>query len=125
MCFCSDPCNTLTKNGKGLPASQHVRRVNQETADFAHRALQLGFIVKDSQVAKEIPNIINSILDKNFRAAQEELQKICDDEKIQPITHNHYYTDTIQKARSVSSADKYQCPSGAVISTIDLFLLGS
>lgn len=78
-------------------ASQHVRRVNQETADFARRALD--FIVKDRQVAKEILTIINPILDTNFRAAQEELQKICDDEKLQPITYNHYYTDTIQKAR--------------------------
>ncbi|KAH1400505.1 hypothetical protein KXW53_005943 [Aspergillus fumigatus] len=84
-------------------ASQHVRRVNQETADFAHRALD--FIVKDRQVAKEILNIINPILDINFRAAQEELQKICDDEKIQPITYNHYYTDTIQKARYAKLRD--------------------
>ncbi|KAH1353397.1 hypothetical protein KXV31_002325 [Aspergillus fumigatus] len=84
-------------------ASQHVRRVNQETADFAHRALD--FIVKDRQVAKEILNIINPILDINFRAAQEELQKICDDEKLQPITYNHYYTDTIQKARYAKLRD--------------------
>jgi hypothetical protein len=98
-------------------ASQHVRRVNQETADFAHRALD--FIVKDRQVAKEILNIINPILDINFRAAQEELQKICDDEKIQPITYNHYYTDTIQKARYAKLRDFLRQALGRMRSSED------
>jgi polysaccharide deacetylase 2 family uncharacterized protein YibQ len=31
-----------------------------------------------------------------------ELKKIIADEKLQPITYNHYYTDNIQKARQES-----------------------
>jgi hypothetical protein len=29
----------------------------------------------------------------NRLAAEEELEKLCRDEKQQPITYNHYYTD--------------------------------
>ncbi|KAB8240074.1 P-loop containing nucleoside triphosphate hydrolase protein [Aspergillus flavus] len=79
-------------------AAQHIRRVNQEIVDFTQRAL--CFIVKDNHVNEEIFKIINPLLLQNFRGAEIELQKICDDEKVQPMTYNHYYTDTIQKARS-------------------------
>ncbi|KAF9883003.1 hypothetical protein FE257_004343 [Aspergillus nanangensis] len=79
-------------------ASQHLRQVHHEAASFARRALT--FIIKDKHINSEILKIINPTLEETFRAAQEELRRICDDEKIQPVTYNHYYTDTIQKARS-------------------------
>jgi hypothetical protein len=43
------------------------------------------------------------MLDKNFLAAPEELQKIRDDEKVQPITQHYYYTilkDFLQQVRA-------------------------
>jgi hypothetical protein len=50
-------------------------------------------------VQDELKQIILSILKNNIAAAMEELRKICEDEKFQPLTYNHYFTDNIQKDR--------------------------
>jgi predicted nucleotidyltransferase len=47
----------------------------------------------------EMQQIIVSALKNNLVAAMEELRKICEDEKFQPLTYNHYFTDNIQKDR--------------------------
>jgi hypothetical protein len=78
-------------------ASQHIRQVHEEASNFSRRAL--SFVVEDRHVGAEILILVTAILDQNFRSAQEELRKICDDEKIQPLTYNHYYTETIQDSR--------------------------
>jgi TPR repeat protein len=78
-------------------AAQHLRRVHNEAASFAQRAL--GFLANDKRVGAEVLKIVNANLEENFQAAQDELRKICDDERGPPLTYNHYYTDTIQKSR--------------------------
>jgi fibronectin type 3 domain-containing protein len=47
--------------------------------------------------------------------AQAELQRIIEDEKRQPITYNHYYTDNIQNARHHSLRDAIQKAMKAVV----------
>jgi hypothetical protein len=57
-------------------------------------------IVTDNQVRGNVKRHVGQPLDVAFRAAQKELGTILLDEKTQPITYNHYYTDNIQKARA-------------------------
>ncbi|KAL4861102.1 P-loop containing nucleoside triphosphate hydrolase protein [Aspergillus spectabilis] len=63
---------------------------------FARRALD--FLASDKRVGAEVLKIVNANLEENLQAAQDELRKICDDERGPPVTYNHYYTDTIQKS---------------------------
>jgi hypothetical protein len=44
-------------------------------------------------------DVIEEALTRRVNAAKEELRKILEDEKCPPLTFNHYYTLTIQKAR--------------------------
>ena len=59
----------------------------------------LNHITRDSQILAELLEITKLSLQKSKHAADEELSKLCQDEKQQPITYNHYYTDNIQNAR--------------------------
>lgn len=56
-------------------------------------------MIKEDHARSEIQKIINRRLQEVLDDALAELQKVCDDEKLQPITYNHYYTDNIQKSR--------------------------
>jgi len=51
---------------------------------------------------EEILHIAMGKLEKVRSLANDELKKIISDEKKQPITYNHYYTDNIQNARKDS-----------------------
>lgn len=46
-----------------------------------------------------LDDVIEEALTRRVNAAKEELRKILEDEKCPPLTFNHYYTLTIQKAR--------------------------
>ena len=46
-----------------------------------------------------LDDVIEEALTRRVNAAKEELRKIFEDEKCPPLTFNHYYTLTIQKAR--------------------------
>lgn len=59
----------------------------------------LAHVIKDEQVHSEVLETTIASLQKNIQAAKQELEVLCEDEKLQPITYNHYYTDNIQKAR--------------------------
>jgi len=50
-------------------------------------------------VKNGVREITQSKFDIQKLAAAEELKRLVEDEKRQPITYNHYYTDNIQKAR--------------------------
>ncbi|MCJ1232038.1 hypothetical protein MMC12_008719, partial [Toensbergia leucococca] len=78
-------------------AAQHLARMDSETAEFVDEVLL--HIVKEDDVRQEIREITNASLQNNLTIAQEELRKLLEDEKRQPITYNHYYTDNIQNAR--------------------------
>lgn len=54
------------------------------------------------------------------RQAEEELEKILLDERIQPITYNHYYIDNIQKARAeAQNVEIQKMIDGATTSKVD------
>jgi hypothetical protein len=60
----------------------------------------LAQVVNEDHVRRDIHKILDRSLQKNLDTASEELQRLCEDESVQPITYNHYYTDNIQKARN-------------------------
>jgi hypothetical protein len=82
-------------------ASAHLADVCDEIVAFVEAALK--HVSSDERVLVELLEITTSSLLYNKQAAEEELCKIYDDEKRQPQTYNHYYTDTIQNARLEST----------------------
>ena len=55
-------------------------------------------LIREENVRREISVLTSLGLDEGAHLAREELRKITADEKLQPITYNHYYTDNIQQA---------------------------
>lgn len=63
------------------------------------------YITHEEKIHLEINKQVNEHLASHMSEAEKELQLLVDDEKRQPITYNHYYTDNIQKARQNASRD--------------------
>jgi Zn-finger nucleic acid-binding protein len=59
----------------------------------------LDHLVQEEGVRWEVLQLILEPLDRGARAGRSELDKLLEDERQQPITYNHYYTDNIQKSR--------------------------
>lgn len=78
-------------------AKMHTIVVHGKVSAFVTRAL--GHDLKEESLRVELQHIVESSLQRNLDAVLHELEKICDDEKIQPLTYNHYFTDNVQKAR--------------------------
>ncbi|KMU82064.1 dynamin-2 [Coccidioides immitis RMSCC 3703] len=78
-------------------AKRHIHRVHEETSTFVTRAL--AHVVIEEHIRRDIHKILDRSLQSNLDTALDELRKLCDDERAQLITYNHYYTDNIQKAR--------------------------
>ncbi|EGC41831.1 dynamin family protein [Histoplasma capsulatum var. duboisii H88] len=78
-------------------AKRHIHRVHEETSTFVTRAL--AHVVREEHIRRDIHKILDRSLQSNLDTALDELRKLCDDERAQLITYNHYYTDNIQKAR--------------------------
>ncbi|EEP82059.1 conserved hypothetical protein [Uncinocarpus reesii 1704] len=78
-------------------AKRHVITVHKETSSCVQ--LALNHVIKDDHVRHGMLKIVNRRLQQTLDDALAELQKLCSDEKLQPITYNHYYTDNIQKSR--------------------------
>jgi len=72
----------------------------QVTSNFVEKALTKVFLEDDAR--QEILLIARNKLKEAWELATNEFQKILADEKRQPITYNHYYTDNIQNAREDS-----------------------
>jgi len=64
---------------------------------------------------REIVLLANNRLEEGKILANDELQKLLADERRQPITYNHYYTDNIQNARESSMKDAMQKAMRAVV----------
>lgn len=82
-------------------AERHVQRLHIESCQFAKNALE--YVAREDQVRQEVWKIVKVPIQDNHTAAKAELGKLLDDEKMQPITYNHYYTDNIQKDRHDST----------------------
>jgi hypothetical protein len=74
--------------------------VKTEIAQFIEVALE--HVVKDERVRAEISESASATLQKNVQKATKELESLCGDERLQPITYNHYYTDNVQNDRQES-----------------------
>ena len=82
-------------------ADDHLTALYSEIKAFVKAVL--SHITKDSRILAELWEITKLSLQESKHAADEELSKLCQDEKQQPITYNHYYTDNVQNARQQST----------------------
>ena len=82
-------------------ADDHLAVLYSEIKAFVKAVL--NHITRDSRILAELWEITKLSLQKCKHAADEELLKLCQDEKQQPITYNHYYTDNVQNARQEST----------------------
>ncbi|GES64914.1 dynamin family protein [Aspergillus terreus] len=78
-------------------ARKHLRQTVHLVYEFTSSVLE--FVVKDPVARQRLHQEITGTLEHNTQKADEELEKLLEDEARQPITYNHYYTDNIQKAR--------------------------
>ncbi len=63
----------------------------------------LSHTVQNEQVLYNLLEITTASLQRSKENAEQELKRLCQDEKQQPITYNHYYTDNVQKSRQEST----------------------
>ncbi len=82
-------------------ADDHLAALYSEIEAFVKAVL--NHITRDSRILAELWEITKLSLQDSKHAADEELSKLCQDEKQQPITYNHYYTDNVQNARQQST----------------------
>ncbi|KAK2759881.1 hypothetical protein FQN54_002615 [Arachnomyces sp. PD_36] len=78
-------------------ADDHLTDVYAEIMRFIESALR--HITKEEQTFIEVQGITSLSTQERRESAEKELEKIWEDERAQPITYNHYYTDNIQHAR--------------------------
>lgn len=78
-------------------ANNHLTSVLATTTNFVE--MVLNCLVVEDGVKSRIQEIIQSKFEIKKLAAAKELKTLIEDEKRQPITYNHYYTDNIQNAR--------------------------
>ncbi|KAG4429202.1 hypothetical protein IFR05_015315 [Cadophora sp. M221] len=87
-------------------AENHITKLFEITADFVDGAI--NHVVHEENMRREIILLANNRLEEGKILANDELQKLLADERRQPITYNHYYTDNIQNARESSMKDAIQ-----------------
>ena len=78
-------------------AKNHLNTVYDAIVDFMKSGL--GHIIHDERIFSDLLEIIIASLQRSKVNAEEELNRLWQDEKQQPITYNHYYTDNVQKSR--------------------------
>ncbi|KAK5017524.1 hypothetical protein LTR16_000589 [Cryomyces antarcticus] len=82
-------------------AENHLETLHEKITAFVIAVLH--HIARDEQVLVELLDITGGSLLRSKKAAKDELQKLLEDEKQQPITYNHYYTDNVQHSRQEST----------------------
>lgn len=80
---------------------KHVEAFFNAIEDFLTAAFD--HITQEAQVKAQLWDRSKLSLAKYRQAAEEELSRLCEDEKQQPIIYNHYYSDNVQKARQDST----------------------
>lgn len=79
-------------------AQDHVTKLFQLITTFFEKTISI--VINESDIRQKIEVLLFEKLDIARDRANEELQKLLSDERRQPITYNHYYTDNIERARS-------------------------
>ena len=78
-------------------AANHLDDIYDNLVEFVVLAAQ--HVITDELVRTDILENIQLALRDKKKDAVAELDRLCDDERQQPITYNHYYTDNVQKSR--------------------------
>lgn len=81
-------------------ARTHVEVVHSRITAFLNRTL--AHVVKEEALRFRLQRIISNSSERLLHDALDELVKICNDEEMQPLTYNHYFTDNVQNARQDS-----------------------
>ena len=63
----------------------------------------LRYVTSEENCLLEISERTRTALRKSKLQAEEELERLWNDELQQPITYNHYYTDNVQRSRQDST----------------------
>lgn len=87
-------------------AKDHLQKLSSLVTKFVRAAL--AHVIRDYQVRANVQKIVDVQLERNELGAYKELQRLLDNEKAQPITYNHYFTDNIQKCRQKSLKKQIQ-----------------
>lgn len=82
-------------------AETHLETLHDKITAFVKAVLH--HLAKDEQVLVELLEMTVVSLQRSKKVAKDELQKLLEDEKQQPITYNHYYTDNVQHSRQEST----------------------
>ncbi|KAF2091126.1 dynamin GTPase [Saccharata proteae CBS 121410] len=98
-------------------ASVHMESLAKLTANCIARILDS--VVGDGILRDRISDFIAQKLRKCTMHAHSELARLISDEKRQPMTYNHYYTDNIQKARQDSMEKRIRETMGDSLRTVD------
>ena len=85
-----------SRRWKGI-ASEHLAGIFDKVKLFVREAGQ--YLSADDHLSIEMLDRIGILLEDSKQKADEELEKLWNDNTQQPITYNHYYTDNIQNAR--------------------------
>lgn len=81
----------------------HVQQVYQTLCSFV--AELVDHIIQEERVTLAVKERVNQRLSDQIEKAMAELRTLIQDEKQQPITYNHYYTDTIQRDRQTETQE--------------------
>ncbi|KAL8783924.1 MAG: hypothetical protein Q9195_009234 [Heterodermia aff. obscurata] len=84
-------------------AGKHVETFSNAIEEFVKAAV--SHITQEPEIKTKLWERSKLPLLENKQATEEELSRLCEDEKQQPITYNHYYSDNVQKARQDSTRD--------------------
>ena len=82
-------------------AGKHLDAFSDTIEDFVEAAL--AHITPDRRIWDKLWERLRAAVLENKHRAEEELSRLHEDEKQQPITYNHYYTDNVQNARQDST----------------------
>ncbi|KAI9163495.1 WD40 domain protein [Paramyrothecium foliicola] len=93
----------------------HVLDILAITSDWITRALKR--VVADVALRGHIAAILRDWMEDTRNRALAELELLLEDEKRNPLTYNHYYTDNVQQSRIYAQRDFLEMAADDVVST--------
>lgn len=86
-------------------AQAHIVTIRAIVSEWIEMAICSVIHDSEQSLRNEVGNIWQDWLDSSEKLALEELDKLLEDERRDPLTYNHYYTDNIQKSRAEVQRD--------------------
>ena len=84
-------------------ASEHIQAVFRQLRVFIESLA--NHISDEDRIVRAVKEQVDQRLADYMSKAEAELATLLDDEKQQPITYNHYYTDNVQKSRQADARE--------------------